>query len=349
MTSTPSARHTVRALAAAAALFVMTPAAGTAEVNVYSYRQPQLVQPLFDRFTEETGIKVNTIFAKDGLIERMEAEGRNSPADVLLTTDISRLTQARQAGIARPVESEVLEENIPASYQDDGNHWFALTMRARVIYASRERVEQDAITYEELAEPEWNGRICTRSGQHDYSLGLFASMVVHHGEEKAEEWLAGVKNNLARKPSGNDRAQVKSIFAGECDVALGNTYYMGLMQTNEKEPEQKEWADAVKVLFPNADGRGTHVNVSGMAMASNAPHPQEALKLMEFLAGEEAQALYAQGNHEYPVKPGVPASERVRSWGTLNADKVPLTDVAGARATASELVDKTGFEDGPNS
>lgn len=320
-----------------------------AEVNVYSYRQPQLVQPLFDKFTEKTGIVVNTIFAKKGLIERMEAEGRNSPADVLLTTDISRLTQATSLGIAQQVNSEIVDANIPEAWRDPDGNWFALTMRARVVYASRDRVEQNSITYADLADPKWRGRLCTRSGQHDYSLGLISSVIAHEGEQAAETWIQGVRDNLAHPTSGNDRAQVKSIFSGECDIALGNTYYMGLMQTNTKNPEQQEWAKSVKILFPNAADRGTHVNVSGMVMAAHAPHPEQALALMEFLSSDEAQQIYAEVNHEYPVKPGVALSERVASWGTLKADPISLTDVAAQRAKASEMVDRTGFDDGPNS
>lgn len=336
----------------AAALVVAGTVSGAAmagEVNVYSYRQPYLVEPLFEKFTAESGIKVNTIFAKDGLIERMAAEGRNSPADVLLTTDISRLTQAVELGATQPVESDLLKAAIPARYRDPGNEWFALTLRARVVYASRQRVKQDSITYEELADPKWRGRLCTRSGQHDYSLGLFASMIANKGEDAARTWLTGVRDNLARKPSGNDRNQVKSVFSGECDIALGNTYYMGLMETNEDNPEQKQWAAAVKVLFPNSDDRGTHVNVSGMVMAKYAPNRNEAVELMEFLAGDEAQQLYAEVNYEYPVKPGVETSERVRSWGELKADPLPISKIAEKRPAASRMVDEVGFNDGPSS
>lgn len=324
-------------------------AAGAEEVNIYSYREPQLIQPLLDAFTKKTGVKTNVIFASKGLIERIEAEGANSPADVLLTTDVGRLAGAKARGITQPVSSEVLAANIPAQYRDSGNDWFGLTTRARVIYASKDRVKQETITYEELADPKWKGRLCTRSGQHDYTLGLAASIVAHSGEEAAKKWLDGVRQNLARKPTGNDRAQVQSVFSGECDIALGNTYYMGLMQTNDKEPEQKEWAASVRILFPNTDDRGTHVNLSGMALAKHAPDRDAAVKLMEFLAGDEAQKLYAETNFEYPVKPGVPLSERVASWGTLKADSIPLEEVAKNREKASELVDIVGFDNGPNS
>jgi iron(III) transport system substrate-binding protein len=206
-------------------------AADTGEVNVYSYRQPYLIEPLLKEFTDETGVKVNVIFAEKGLIERIEAEGRNSPADVLLTVDIGNLSQAVASGIAQPVKSETLEAAIPASYRAKDGQWFGLTRRARIVYASKARVKQDAITYEELSDPKWKGKICTRSGQHQYNVALIASMIAHHGEAWTEEWLKGVKANLARKPAGNDRLQVKGVYAGECDIALGNTYYMGAMMT----------------------------------------------------------------------------------------------------------------------
>ncbi|WP_428699683.1 Fe(3+) ABC transporter substrate-binding protein [Stappia sp.] len=328
---------------------IATPAVAEGEVNIYSYRQPFLIEPLLEAFTKETGIKANVIFASDGLAERIEAEGANSPADVLLTVDIGRLDGAKQLGITQPVSSEVVNGNVPAAYRDPEGHWIGLTTRARIVYASKERVEQDAITYEELADPKWKGKICTRSGQHVYNVALFASMVSHLGAEEAEKWLAGLRDNLARKPSGNDRGQVQAIFAGECDISLGNTYYMGAMLTNEKEPEQKDWANSVKILFPNAGDRGTHVNISGVVMAKHAPNPDAALKLVEFLSSEEAQHIYAEANNEYPVKPGVEISEMVASWGELNADTLPLDEIAKNRKTASELVDKVGYNDGPAS
>jgi len=337
-------------LASAALLAAMgTGAVHAAEVNIYSYRQPQLIAPLLDTFTKQTGIKANVIFAEKGLSERIAAEGENSPVDLLLTTDIGLLDDAKTKGISQSVSSDILNANIPAKYRDREGHWFGLTIRARVVYASKERVQQTTITYEELADPKWKGRICTRSGQHSYTLGLAASMVAHLGEEGAKKWLDGVRQNLARKPTGNDRAQVAAVFAGECDIALGNTYYMGQMQTNDKEPEQKEWAASVNVLFPNTEGRGTHVNLSGMVLAKHAPNRDAAIKLMEFLASDEAQKLYADVNFEYPVKAGVAVSERVASWGSFKADDISLNEIAKYRDKASELVDIVGFDEGPNS
>ena len=342
-------KHILRAFAFALTLGTALPAFSAEEVNIYSYRQPFLIEPLLKAFEAKTGIKSNIIFAKKGLGERIAAEGENSPADVLLSVDVGRLDGAKQLGITQALNSAVINENVPANFRDEDGHWFGITSRARVIYASKERVSQDAITYEELADPKWKGRICTRSGQHVYTIGLIASMIAEHGAEKTESWLSGVKANLARKPTGNDRAQVKAVFSGECDISLGNTYYMGKMQTNNKDPEQKEWAASVKLLFPNADDRGTHVNISGMVLAKFAPNKDNAVKLMEFLSSGEAQTIYAGANFEYPLKPGVDASERVLSWGNLKPDTVSLTKVAKMRKLASELVDRVGFDDGPSS
>lgn len=332
---------------ALAAAFVQ--AAEPSEINVYSYRQPYLIELLLKEFTDETGIKVNVIFADKGLIERIEAEGRNSPADVLLTVDIGNLTQATTSGIGQPVHSATLEAAIPPAYRAADGQWWGLTRRARVIYASKDRVKQDAITYEELADRKWRGKVCIRSGQHVYNVALIASMIAHNGEAWTEEWLKGFKANLARKPAGNDRQQVKGVYSGECDLAIGNTYYMGAMLTDTKEPEQKAWANSVNILFPNTNDRGTHVNISGAVVAKYAPHKENAIKLLEFLASDKGQEMYAKVNHEYPVKEGVPWSELVRSWGTFKPDPISLEEIAAHRKKASELVDKVGFDEGPSS
>jgi iron(III) transport system substrate-binding protein len=319
------------------------------DVNIYSLRQTSLIQPLLDAFSKESGIKVNVIFADKGLIERIAAEGASSPADVLLTADIGFLTGAVEQGITQPIHSAVVDANIPANYRDPAGQWVGLTSRARVVYASKDRVKQDTITYEELADPKWRGKICVRSGQHAYNLALLASMIAHKGEAEAKTWLQGVKENLAAKPSGGDREQAKAIFSGQCDIALGNTYYMALMATNDKQPEQQEWAKSVKVLFPNAGDRGTHVNVSGVVLAKNAPNKENAVKLIEFLTSGEAQKLYAELNNEYPLKTGVALSPVVQSWGELKADPLPLADIGKNRKRASELVDEVAFDQGPNS
>ena len=313
------------------------------EVNVYSYRQPFLVEPMFNEFTKETGIKVNVKFAKKGLAEKLAQEGEYSPADVILTVDISRLSELTDKKLVQKVDSEVLEKNIPTRLQDDGNEWFALTTRTRSVYSSRDRVGKlgDDFTYLDLAKPEFKGKICTRSGKHPYNVSLVSAMIAHHGEAETKEWLEGVKANLARKPQGNDRAQVKAIKEGLCDVSLGNSYYLGKM-VNDKE--QKAWADAVFINFPNQETTGTHVNISGMAMAKYAPNKDNALKLMEFLAGDTAQSMYAEVNYEYPVKPGVKPSELVASWGEFKADTISLDEIASHHEAATKLLDEVKFD-----
>ncbi len=326
------------------ALAVMTPAAPllAAEVNVYSTRQPFLIDPIFEAFTRETGIAVNTVYIKQGLIERLRREGRNSPADIILTVDVGRLTNAKAAGVTQQVDEPLLRDIIPAQYRDGDGHWFGLTTRARVIYASKERVAPAEMRdYADLADPKWRGRVCTRSGSHEYQVGLIAALIVHLGVDGARDWLAGVKANLARKPQGNDRAQVRAIKEGQCDVALGNSYYYGNML---QDPEQAAWAHAVNVIFPDQAGHGTHVNLSGMAMTSSAPNRAEALQLMRFLVGETAQRIYADVNFEYPVRAGVEWSDLLKSLGDFKADAVDLSAVAANRAAAIRLVNEVDYD-----
>jgi len=329
------------ALIATAAALALAPAA-RADVNIYSYRQPFLIEPLLDAFTEETGIRTNVAFLNKGLVERLQAEGKRSPADIILTVDVARLADAVEAGVTQPVESEVLKQNIPAAFRDVNDEWFGVTTRARIVYASKDRVDPSEITtYEGLADPKWKGRICTRSGTHSYTLALVAAMIHHHGEEYTRDWLEAVKANLARKPQGNDRAQVKAIWAGECDISLGNTYYMGQMLEDE---EQKAWAHSVNVLFPKFENGGTHVNISGIAMTKAAPNRDDALKLMEFLASPEAQEIYAEVNYEYPVAPGSSPSDLVASWGSFTPDDVNLIALADLRDEALKLVEEVDFD-----
>ncbi len=312
------------------------------EVNVYSYRQPFLIKPMFDVFTRETGIKVNTVFAKTGLVERLENEGVNSPADLIFTADIGRLDGAVKAGVTQPVSSEILESNIPAEFRDPDGQWFGLTNRARLIVTSKDRMADGAVTsYEDLADPELGAKICTRSGKHEYMVALIASVIAHSGEEAAEAWLKGVKSNLARKPEGNDRAQVKAISQGQCDVAIINSYYMGAMANDE---EQSAWADSVRIVFPNQDDRGTHMNISGISLTQSAPNKENAIKLMEFLSGDLAQKMYGEQNHEYPVNPEVAPSGLVQSWGEFDYDPLPLAEIAKHRVTATKMVDKVGYD-----
>ena len=329
-----------------AAGIALTMSAGAAlaqsgEVNVYSYREAKLIQPLFEAFSKDTGIKVNVISASSGLEQRIKTEGANSPADVLLTVDIGRLEDAVKAGITQPIVSPALDKVVSPQFRDPEGHWYGISMRARVIYASKERVKQDAITYDELAVPKWKGKICIRSGQHIYNNALFAAYVAKHGEAKAEAWLRGLKANLAQKPSGGDRETARDVAAGKCDLGIGNTYYWALMTKN---PAQKAWADATKVVLPTFEGGGTHVNVSGVVLAKHAPNKANAMKLIEWLGGEKAQHMYADTNFEYPLRAGVAANPIIAGYGTLKVDPLPLSKIAEAKKTAAALVDKVGFD-----
>ena len=340
MNAPSSTRAAVGALIAVLLAF---PAHAKDVVNVYSYRQPFLITPMFDAFTRETGIGVNVVHAKKGLVERLEQEGANSPADLIFTVDIGRLTDAARAGVTQPVRNATLEANIPAQYRDPDHHWFGLTTRARIIVASKDRVPPGAITsYEDLADPMWKGRVCTRSGKHAYMVALTAAMIAHHGEAKAEAWLRGVKANLARRPQGNDRAQVKAIMEGVCDVAVINHYYMGKMLADK---EQSAWAESVNIVFPNQQSYGTHMNVSGMALTASSPNRENAVRLMVFLSEDLAQQMYAEQNFEYPVKQGVPWSGLLKSFGSYEADDLDLADHhrgISARLEAAGLADEAG-------
>ncbi len=340
-------------VAAAAALAFASlfagPALADGTVNIYSYRQPDIIKPVLDAFTAETGIKTEVLFLDKGLEDRILAEGTNSPADVILTVDISRLTNAKAKGVTQALDDATVNANLPAEYRDPEGHWFGVTKRARVLYASKDRVTATAIPYAELSDPKWKGKICMRSGQHDYNLGLFSAAIAHWGPEKTEEWMKGLKANLAHKPDGGDRPQAKAIFAGECDIALGNTYYVGLMRTNEKDPEEKEWGNAINVVFPTFENGGTHVNISGAALAKNAPNRDNGVKLIQFLSSHKAQQVYAAQTFEYPVEPGLEPSDVVKAFGTLNADTLSLDEIAKNRKAASEMVDRVGLDDGPAS
>ena len=321
-------------------LFMTLPVSAN-EVNVYSYRKPQLIQPIFDQFTKETGITVNTIYAKKGMLERIRNEGINSPADLIFTVDIGRLTDIKNAGLTRAIEVSGLTAKIPENFLDPEGHWIGLTSRARIIVASKDRVTLDEISrYEDLAEEKFKGRVCARSGKHPYMIALVASFVSAQGIEKARNWLRGLKKNLARKPQGNDRAQVKAIYNGVCDVAVINHYYMSMML---KKDSQRFWAESVRVVFPNQSDRGTHMNVSGVALAKHSPNYANALRLIDFLASENGQAFYAEKNSEYPVLPGVSWNNLQRSWGEFKQDNLALATIASYREMAIKLVDEVGF------
>lgn len=313
-----------------------------ADVNIYTTRQAELIQPVMDVFTQETGIAVNLNFIDDGLVERLQAEGRRSPADLIMTVDIANLKRIVDAGLTQPVDNAALNAAIPETLRSPDGLWFGLTTRARIIYASKDRVaDGEVTTYEDLASDKWEGRICTRSGVHNYNLALLSAVIDHHGEEGAQDWAAGLRANLARKPEGNDRAQVKAIWAGQCDIAVGNTYYMGKMLASE---EQSEWANSVRIVFPTFENGGTHINVSGVAMTTSAPNKDEAIQLLEFLVSPTAQSIYAQENYEYPVLEGAALSELVESWGSFTPDDAALSDLAAHRPTALRIMETVNFD-----
>ncbi|WP_373818874.1 Fe(3+) ABC transporter substrate-binding protein [Glaesserella sp.] len=315
----------------------------TNEVNVYSYRQVYLIEPMLKQFEKDTGIKVNTIFADKGLVERVKQEGELSPADVLLTVDISRVMEIVNAGLAQKVDSKELEKNIPAQFRDSNGEWFGLTKRARVIYTSKDRVGKlpPGFDYLDLAKPEYKGKVCVRSGKNSYNVSLFAAMIEHYGEAKTKAFLEGLKANLAQKPQGGDRDQVKAIKEGICDYAIGNSYYYGKMLEDEK---QKPWAESAIINFPSGQF-GTHVNISAVAVAKHSPNKANAVKLIEYLSGDQAQKLYAELNHEYPVKESAQLSDLVKGWGAYTADTIKLEDIAKNYEKALKLVDEVKFDD----
>jgi len=297
-----------KTLALVVGLIISAPAVATDVVNIYSFRQPFLIKPILDDFTQQTGIKTNVVFAKKCLIERVKREGKHSKADLVLTSNFSALIQLEELKLTQTIDSEQVNKNVPAAFRDGDGQWVALTKRVRNVYSSKERLGSlPELSYEDLAAPEYKGQICTRSGKHPYNLGLVASMIAHHGEAQTKTWLEGVKANLARKPQGNDRAQVKAVKEGLCNLALGNSYYLGKMLQDEA---QKPWADAVNINFPNQTNRGSHINVSGAVITKYAKNPENALKLIEYITDNKAQNMYASLNMEYPVKPGV----KLSSW-----------------------------------
>ena len=318
--------------------------ARAAEVNLYTTREPGLIKPILDAYTARTGTAVNTVFVEKGLAERVAAEGARGKADVLMTVDIGNLIELVDRDLAQPVRSPVLEAAIPATLRDADGRWFALSMRARVLYADKDLSDLKAITYEGLADPKWTGGLCLRSGQHPYNTALIAHHLVKHGPEKTEAWLRAVKANLARKPAGGDRDVARDILADTCQIGIGNSYYVGLMRSGRGGPEQQKWGDGIKVVMPTFAGGGTHVNISGAVVSKTAPNREEAVKLLEYLVSDEAQALYAKANFEYPVKPGVAVDPLLQALGPLTIDTTPLLEIARNRKAASLLADKVGFD-----
>lgn len=335
----------MRRVLLAATLLIPFARPAAADVNLYTTREPGLIQPLLEAFTASSGVKVNTVFLQAGLAERVAAEGVNSPADLLMVVDVGTLLDLAAKGLSQPVRSAPLEAAVPPGLRDPDGHWFALSLRARAILASRDRVAEPPRTYEDLADPRFRGKVCIRAGQHPYNTSLFSAMLVKSGEAATATFLQGLKANLARRPGGGDREVARDILAGICDVGVANTYYGGLMLSGRGGAEQKTWGEAVRVVLPTfRDGAGTHVNVSGAVVAKHAPNRADAVKLLEFLVTPEAQRAYADANFENPVRPGVSVNPIVAGFGTLTPDTVALPAIAANRAAASQLVDRVAFD-----
>ncbi len=302
-----------------------------------------LIRPLLDKFTAATGIRVKIVFAKNGMIERLKTEGMNSPADAILTVDAGRLIRARQAGLLRPVDSAELRRAIPTQYRDPEGYWYGLSVRARPIIYNAERVRPAELsTYEALAEPRWRGRVCVRSSSNIYNQSMLAAMIAHRGIAATEAWAEGLVANFARTPRGGDRDQIRAVAAGECDIALANTYYLAGLARSKKKKDRAA-AARVRVFWPNQSGRGAHVNISGAGVTKSAKNPRNAIRLIEFLAGEEAQRLYAELVNEYPVRAGVAPGKVVASWGEFRADRLNLAELAKYQAEALRLADRAGW------
>jgi iron(III) transport system substrate-binding protein len=332
----------VRRTLVVAAILTAGPAFGQ-ELNLYTTREPGLIKPLIDSFTKSTGIKVNSIFVRDGLAERVAAEGAQSPADVLMTVDLGELLNLVDKGLSQPVTSTVLQSAIPANLRGANGEWFTLSLRARVLYAEKD-LGLTSFTYEQLSDPKWSGKICLRAGQHPYNTALIAAHIAHHGEARTEAWLRGLKTNLARKATGGDRDVARDIMGSICDIGVANSYYVGLMRSGAGGPEQVKWGSAIKIILPTFEGGGTHVNISGASVAKNSPNRAAAVRFLEYLVSNEAQKIYAEANFEYPVKAGATVHPLIAALGTLKVDSLQLTEIAKHRATASRLVDKVGLD-----
>ncbi|MCK5902604.1 MAG: Fe(3+) ABC transporter substrate-binding protein [Cocleimonas sp.] len=328
--------------------FALVPiyAFGAEELNLYSARKEKLIKPLLDKFTEQTKIKVNLVTGKaDALLKRLEIEGRNSPADLFITTDAGRLYRAQKAGVLQAIQSDVLDKAIPAHLREPSGFWFGLSQRARPIFYAKARVKPEELsTYEALADIKWKGNICIRSSNNIYNQSLVASMLVHNKKAAVEQWVKGLVANLAKPPKGGDRDQIKAAAAGQCDIAVANTYYFGKMIHAKKDPKQQKAAAAMAIFWPNQKGRGTHVNISGIAVTKSAKHKASAIKLMEFLVSRDSQKWYAESNHEYPVVEGVEWSDTLKSWGKFKADTLNLSTLGELNTDAVKLMDRGGWK-----
>ena len=313
-------------------------------IGIYTHRQPFLLDPILKAYTEKTGIEFQTVYAPQGLATRIQTEGENTKADIVLTVDISRIKELSDTDLLAPLQSEIIQNNVPAHLRDANDKWTALSLRARIIAVSKERVGKEAITtIEELALPKWKGRVCSRKGSHVYNRALLASLIAHNGAEDAKKWVNGFVDNLARRPQGNDRAQAKAIFTGQCDVVLMNTYYFGKMKFSKEQPEQKEWADSMEIAFFNQEGRGQHMNISAAGILKGSKKKQLAREFLEWLTSKEAQLIYTEVNFEYPVNPDSDPSEEVASWGSFKMDDLPMSIIADESPLAQRIINETGW------
>ncbi|MCE2461634.1 MAG: Fe(3+) ABC transporter substrate-binding protein [Pseudomonadales bacterium] len=329
-----------------ASSLILVAAATTADdgnvVNVYSARHYDTDLALYERFEEQAGIRVNLIEgASDGLIERIVNEAEFSPADLLITVDAGRLWRAEQAGVFQPVESTVLKARIPAHLRDPEGHWFGLSKRARVIVYNKARGLPEGVSrYEDLADPRLGGTICMRSSGNIYNLSLLGSLIEHNGEGSADEWASGVVANFRREPQGNDTAQLRAVATGECGVSIANTYYIGRLLGSD-DAQERAVVEGLGILFPNQEGRGTHVNISGAGVTRYAPHRDNAVMFLEYLTGDDAQTLFAEGNNEYPVVG--PASGPIASLGEFEEDAVNAAVLGANQALAVKTYDRAGW------
>ena len=327
-------------------LLALAPHAGPAEeVNVYSGRKEALIKPLFDEFTKETGIRVNLVTGEaDALIKRLELEGERSPADVLLTVDAGRLYRAKEQGLLQAITSAKMNEAVPENYRDPRGYWYGLSIRARVVVYSRTRIEPAQLsTYEALAEPAWHNQLCVRSSSNIYNQSLVASMLAHHGREETEKWIRGLVGNFARDPKGGDRDQIKAVAAGQCNLALVNTYYLAGMLGSGIDSEV-DAANKIALFWPNQEGRGAHVNISGAGVTGSARNRTAAVQLLEYLVSIPAQEWYGKTNREFPVRDGVAGDSILQSWGEFKADNLNLAILGENNQDAVRAMDRAGWK-----
>ena len=335
----------LRVICGALLMAVISNGAALAEsLGIYTHRQPFLLEPILEAYTKKTGVEFQTVYAPKGLAARLKAEGERTDADLVLTVDISRIKELADTGLLAPLASDTLNKHVPSHLRDANDRWTALSLRARIIAVSKERVGKQAITtIEDLASPKWQGRVCSRKGSHVYNRAVLASLIAHNGKEAAKNWTLGLVDNLARRPQGNDRAQAKAIYSGQCDVALMNTYYYGKMKFAKDKPEQQKWADSIEIAFFNQDGRGQHVNISAAGITQGSKRKELARAFLEWVTSEEAQQIYTKVNFEYPVNPNAQLSEEVASWGTFKMDMLPMNVIDDNSPQAQRIINETGW------